>query len=264
MRLSKLAFICDLFRGRWAFRGFRTGGIGLSASTPGYRLASLPGCNGRLRLRHFPSLSLAIQTGLKPIGAHPGNHVRCGRHGRFFCRAGVAVFAWSDHTGRMLESSNASNAHAAERSVVGSSIPDPRVVYPRAIFRGTMVGAGGALVVSTIIGVAAVLGMAGDGLSPQTIAHQLRSQWDLRLLLAAGELLMAMLAGYTAAITAGRGELRHAAFASVGTLVLNLLVIATCGSPLPVWLAATGLSLTMPCAMLGGYLASPAVTRPKR
>ena len=109
-----------------------------------------------------------------------------------------------------------------------------------------------------------MLGMAGEGLSPKTIAHQLRSQWDLRLMLAAGELLMAMLAGYTSAITAGRRELRHAAFAGVGTLVLNLLVIAACGSPLPVWLAAMGLSLTMPCALLGGYLASPVETSPKR
>ena len=124
-----------------------------------------------------------------------------------------------------------------------------------------MVGAGGALVVSTIIGVAAMLGMAGSGLSPQTIAQQLRSQWDLRLLLALAELLMAVMAGYTAAITAGRRQFRHAAFAGAGTLVLNLLVLAACGSPLPFWLAAAGLALTMPCAMLGGYLASPAAER---
>jgi hypothetical protein len=141
---------------------------------------------------------------------------------------------------------------------------DSPVLNSRAVLRGTAVGAGGALVVSTIIGVTAVLGMAGDGLSPQTISQQLHSQWDLRLLLAAGELLMAMLAGYTAAIMAGRGQFRHAMCAGLGTLVVNLLVIAACGSPLPVWLATTGMALTMPCAMLGGYLASPVETSPKR
>jgi hypothetical protein len=157
----------------------------------------------------------------------------------------------------MSQSSSVSNAKSASRAVNDRLAADSLVLHPRAIVRGIVVGAGGALVISTIIGVTAVLGMAGEGLSPQTIAQQLRSQWDLRLLLATGELLMAMLAGYTSAITAGRGELRHAAFAGVGTLVLNLLVIAACGSPLPVWLAASGLALTMPCAILGGYLASP-------
>jgi hypothetical protein len=161
----------------------------------------------------------------------------------------------------MSQSSSVTNAKPAPGTVLDRVPADSRVLHPRAIFRGTMVGAGGALVISTVIGVAAVLGMAGEGLSPQTIAQQLRSQWDIRLLLALAELLMAMLAGYTAAITAGRGQLRHAALAGVGTLVLNLLVIAACGSPLPIWLAATGLALTMPCAMLGGYLASPAAER---
>jgi hypothetical protein len=164
----------------------------------------------------------------------------------------------------MSQSSSVSNVKPAPATVLDRVPADSHVLHPRAIFRGTMVGAGGALVISTVIGVAAVLGMAGEGLSPQTIAQQLRSQWDIRLLLALAELLMAMLAGYTAAITAGRGQLRHAALAGVGTLVLNLLVMAACGSPLPIWLAATGLALTMPCAMLGGYLASPAVTSPKR
>jgi hypothetical protein len=164
----------------------------------------------------------------------------------------------------MSQSSSVSNVKSAPGNVIDRLPDDSPVLHSWAVFRGIVVGAGGALVVSTIIGVAAVLGMAGEGLSPKTIAHQLRSQWDLRLMLAAGELLMAMLAGYTSAITAGRRELRHAAFAGVGTLVLNLLVIAACGSPLPVWLAAMGLSLTMPCALLGGYLASPVETSPKR
>jgi hypothetical protein len=144
----------------------------------------------------------------------------------------------------------------------------------RAVFRGAMVGAGGALIFSTLIGVAAVLGMASDGLSPKTIAHQLRTQWDLRIALGFAELLMAMLGGYTAAITARRSQFRHALAAGAATLAMNLAVVAACGSPLPVWLAAASLALTVPLAAFGGYLASPrpasadnkasALTSPKR
>ena len=89
----------------------------------------------------------------------------------------------------MTQSSSVTNAKPAPGTVLDRVPADSRVLHPRAIFRGTMVGAGGALVISTVIGVAAVLGMAGEGLSPQTIAQQLRSQWDIRLLLALAELL---------------------------------------------------------------------------
>jgi len=131
----------------------------------------------------------------------------------------------------------------------------------RAIFRGAMVGAGGALLFSTLIGIAAVLSMASDGLSPRTIALQLRSQWDLKIALALVEFVMALLAGYSAAITAGRSRFRHAVSAGAATVAANLVIITVCGSPLPLWLAAVSISLTMPLAAFGGYLASPRTSR---
>ena len=146
----------------------------------------------------------------------------------------------------------------------------------RAVFRGAIVGTGGGLAFSTLIGVAAVLGMASDGLSPKTIAEQLRSQWDLRIALALAELLMAMLAGYTAAITAGRSQLRYALLAGTTTLAMNLIIVAVCGSPLTFWLAAAAMTMTVPLAAFGGCLGSPrrnqaspaggtsALTSPKR
>jgi len=144
--------------------------------------------------------------------------------------------------------------HAANSSV--------RQLDLRAVARGIGVGAGGGLILSTFIGVAAVLGMAGQGLSAPTIVGQLRSQWDIRAFLAAAELLTAVLGGYTAGVTAGRIQFRHALIAGVGTLAFNLLVIAVCGTPLPTWLAVASLTLVIPCATLGGYLASPCVCEP--
>jgi hypothetical protein len=129
----------------------------------------------------------------------------------------------------------------------------------RAVFRGMAVAAGGALVMSTLVGVTAVVSMANDGLSLQTIAEQLRAKWDLQLFTAAGELLMAALGGYAAAISAGRGHFRHALAAGAAALAVDLLIIAICGSPLAPWLAAMSLSLVVPCAAVGGYLASPRV-----
>jgi hypothetical protein len=131
-----------------------------------------------------------------------------------------------------------------------------RSLNPRAIFRGTAVAAGGAIVMSTMIGVAAVMCMASDGLSLQTIAEQLRSKWDLQLFTFVGEVLMAVLGGYTAAVTADCRRLRHALVAGAAAVVVNVLIVAICGSPLVPWLVAASLSLVLPCAAVGGYLAS--------
>jgi hypothetical protein len=134
---------------------------------------------------------------------------------------------------------------------------ESRSLVARAVFRGAAVGSGGALIMSTLIGVAAVVGMVNDGLSPQSVVGRMHEQYDIRLFVAMGDLLMATLAGYTAANLAGRARLRHALAAGACTLCVNLFVIAACGSPLPLWLAATNLALIVPCAALGGYLASP-------
>jgi hypothetical protein len=178
---------------------------------------------------------------------------------RVFGPQTIAVSIAADHTEGMPSAPAVSKP--ASQSPVGKCLPEARAIDLRAIFRGSMVGAGGGLILSTVIGVAAVLGMASDGLSPKTIAEQLRSQWDLRFALALAELLMATLAGYTAAITAGRSQLRHALLAGAATLVMNLMVVAVCGSPLPLWLAAIGMALTVPLAAFGGYLASPRRTQ---
>ena len=114
---------------------------------------------------------------------------------------------------------------------------DSRPLDRRAIFRGVAIGAG-VLVMSTMLGIAAVVGMAGERLSPETMIDQLHSRWDLPTLVAASYLLTAALAGYAAAMTAGRGPLRHATCAGAATLGVNLIVIAVCGSLLPLWLLA--------------------------
>jgi hypothetical protein len=132
-----------------------------------------------------------------------------------------------------------------------------RSLNARAIFRGAAVAAGGAMLLSTMIGVTAVMCMASDGLSLKTIAEQLRSRWDLQLFTAAGEVLMAVLGGYAAATTAGCRHLRHALVAAAMAMMLDALIIAACGTPLTPWLAAASLSLVLPCAAIGGFLASP-------
>ncbi len=140
---------------------------------------------------------------------------------------------------------------------VASQSADAGALSAKAIFRGVVIGAGGAMVLSTIIGVTAVLGMAGQGISTSTIVGELRSEWDMRGFLVAAELLTAMLGGYAAAVTARGSELRHALFTGAGTLGVSLLIAAICGSPMPAWVAAVSLTLVVPCATLGGYLAAP-------
>ncbi|HEV2969149.1 MAG TPA: hypothetical protein VGY55_04105 [Pirellulales bacterium] len=154
-----------------------------------------------------------------------------------------------------------SNPITALTEVVREAITDSRWLVARAVFRGAAVGSGGALVMSTLIGVAAVVGMVDEGLSPQSIAQQMHGQLDIRWFVTVGDLLMAMLAGYAAAVVAGQAYLRHAIAAGGATLGMNLLVIALCGSPLSFWHAAASLALIVPCAALGGYLASPIIER---
>jgi hypothetical protein len=159
----------------------------------------------------------------------------------------------------MPEPALSANAERAESVRKSRGAVGLRSFNPRAVFRGMAVAAAGALVMSTLVGVTAVVSMANDGLSLETIAEQLRAKWDLQLFTAAGELLMAALGGYTAAISAGRGHIRHALAAGTAALAVDLVIIAICGSPLAPWLAVASLSLVVPCAAVGGYLASPRI-----
>ncbi len=119
----------------------------------------------------------------------------------------------------------------------------------------------GALVMTTLVGVAAVLGMNSRGLAPGAIVELIQHGMAIRGFVAAAEWLTAIAAGYTAARVGACRPTAHAALAAAGTIALKCLTWLLLGNPWPIGLAAIDLAVVLPCALVGGYLASPSCPR---
>ncbi len=138
-----------------------------------------------------------------------------------------------------------------------ASDADGKPLNYRAVFTGAVVDLGGSLVMSTVLGVAAVTGMLTRGDSPEMIAAELPQSLALALCVAAGGLLMSVAGGYVAANIAGRAQSRHACWAGAISVGLNLVVLAMIGDSGPAWLIIATLLSIAPFAALGGWLATP-------
>jgi hypothetical protein len=143
------------------------------------------------------------------------------------------------------------------------------LISRRKSFRPVVLGAaaivGGSLAITTVVGVAAIVGMLVAGNNAENIIAQLPSSLALAIFCAAGGLLMSAIGGYSAAIMAGSAAIRHALWAGLLAVPLNLAVLAVLGDPGPAWLTALATVLIVPCAVLGGWLAAPiptAITAP--
>jgi hypothetical protein len=127
-----------------------------------------------------------------------------------------------------------------------------------AILQGSAVGAGGAVVMTTLIGVAAVVGMNLQGLSPETMRATLEHGIAFRGFVVAAEWITAVAGGYAAVrVAACRRQTAHAFSAAGGTIVLKCMTWLLLGNPWPLGLAAIDLAIVVPCALVGGYLAAP-------
>lgn len=126
-----------------------------------------------------------------------------------------------------------------------------------AIFQGAAVGAGGALAMTTLVGVAAVVGMSLQGLSPEAMLYSLQHGMEFRGFVAAAEWLTAMAGGYAAVRIARRRPMIHAGWTAGATILLKCITWQLLGCPWPAPKAAIDLALVIPCALVGGYLASP-------
>jgi hypothetical protein len=139
---------------------------------------------------------------------------------------------------------------------------DGRPLSASAVLQGAAVGAGGALVMTTLVGIAAVVGMNLQGAAPDAILRSLQHGAAIRGFVAAAEWLTAIAAGYVAARVAARRPIPHALWAAAGTIALKCVTWLLLGNPWPMALAAVDLTLIVPCALLGGYLASPSCPQP--
>jgi hypothetical protein len=165
------------------------------------------------------------------------------------------VLQAADHTGAMNDSSRVVRVVPASES---------RALSAAAIWRGGAIGAAGALVMTTVLGIAAVVGMNLGRLSPEAMMHALQHGFAFRGFVGAGELMMAVAAGYAAARAAGRRQMVHAFWAAAATIVLKYVSWVFLGCPWPPLVAAIDLALVIPFSLLGGFLGSPCSIRPGR
>src|SRR5262245_37886519 len=127
----------------------------------------------------------------------------------------------------------------------------------RAVVVGAAVTVGGSLVVTTIIGVAAITGMLMRGASPDRIAAELRGSRALAIFVALGGLLMSAAGGSTAvALRPDRGD-RHALAPSILAMLATVALLPVWGESLPDWLTAISIALIVPCGTIGAWLAMP-------
>ena len=101
-----------------------------------------------------------------------------------------------------MQSRSTETASESRTAALARDVPRWRLLSPWAVARGAAVGAGGGLAMTSLIGVAAVLGMIRQGLPPEAIPQRLYAAIDIQLFIIAAWALMAFAAGYTAASAA--------------------------------------------------------------
>jgi hypothetical protein len=127
----------------------------------------------------------------------------------------------------------------------------------RAVVVGAAVTVGGSLVVTTIIGVAAITGMLIRGASPERIAAELPGSLALAIFMALGGVLMSAAGGYAAAAIAPGRRYRHALAASILALVASVALLPVWGESPTDLLTAISIALIVPCGTVGAWLAMP-------
>ena len=110
---------------------------------------------------------------------------------------------------------------------------------------------------TTCIGVVATIGMLVRGNSGEMIVERLCSSFEVALWCAVGGWLMSLVGGYSSAARAGHAYVAHAILAGALAIPLSLAVVTLLGDSGPAWLNVLSIVMIVPCAALGGWMASP-------
>lgn len=127
----------------------------------------------------------------------------------------------------------------------------------RAVALGAAVTVCGSLVATTVIGVAAIIGMVIRGASPDRIAAELPGSIALAIFVTLAGLLMSAAGGYTAAMMAPDRRYRHALAASILAAVATIALLPVWGESPADWLSGIGIAFIIPCGAIGAWLAMP-------
>jgi hypothetical protein len=127
----------------------------------------------------------------------------------------------------------------------------------RAVVVGAAVTVGGSLVVTMIVGIAAIAGMLLRGATPDRIAAELPGSLALAIFVTLGGVVMSAAGGYTAAAMAPGRRYRHALAASILATAVSVALLPVWGESPTDWLTAISIALIVPCGTIGAWLAMP-------
>jgi branched-subunit amino acid ABC-type transport system permease component len=129
----------------------------------------------------------------------------------------------------------------------------------KAVVIGTAVDILGTLIASLVIGVVWGLAYAaskggGTPPNPEEMAKLFQTSFSFLLASLVLGLVFVMVGGFVAAHLARRAELPNALAMGFLSLILAGVMVVISPDAGPAWYAATGIILTVPAALLGGYL----------
>ena len=122
----------------------------------------------------------------------------------------------------------------------------------KAIGIGVLVDIAGSLITALIFAIVYSIILSQQGHSTTEIESMMTGSSFVYLVSLILGLGCTVLGGFVCARIAKREEVKHSAIMGVGGLVLSLL---STGDPEPVWYLIIGVILTVPMAVVGGYIA---------
>ena len=122
----------------------------------------------------------------------------------------------------------------------------------RAIGIGVLVDIGGSMVAAVIFAIIYSIFLAQQGYSPDEIESMMTTSSLVYFVSLILGLACTVLGGFVCARIAKREEVKHSAIVGAVGVVLALL---STGGPEPIWYLIIGVILTVPLAVVGGYIA---------
>ena len=128
----------------------------------------------------------------------------------------------------------------------------------KAIALGSLIDIGGSLLVGALYAFTYAVVLAAQNIPPEEMQRRTLSDPGYYLVLLAMGLAFMAVGGYVAARVARAREIMHAflvAVVAIGFSLLFLFLSSTDTSQYPAWYLPVSFGLTVPAALLGGYIA---------
>lgn len=128
-------------------------------------------------------------------------------------------------------------------------------IRPSAVVVGIIVDIVGSVVVGVILGIVIAIAIIARGPFSQSAFLAIKASVLAETIGLIGTTVSTCIGAYVASRLAGEAELWNAIAVGVAALVVGLVLAVLVPSATPGWKVAAGMILTLPAALLGGWLA---------